>query len=300
MRRHQLDRDVGIVRRDARDERPAAAGDEVGGLGDGRRRRARDATGPNASISCTASDGRVVEAQQRAARRRPRRSGPDRAVRAGDLGRRRSSRSRSGRRPPRASPTCAAPRRAAPIEASGPIVTPSARGSPIDDALGDARPHGGDRGHRPNPAGTIARRIAVHFCPALSRHLGHELAHVGVELGRARRRRPAPSTEALIESVSLVKRTPPVCTHSCARSLSAVDALPVNPTMSPSRRLSNRSGHAAADQLQRAVGQQPRLDEDAHQGLGQVAGRASPASRASARRRGTRARTSRASPTPGS
>jgi len=51
-----------------------------------------------------------------------------------------------------------------------------------------------------------------------------------------------PSTIALIESVSLVKRTPPVCTLSWERSRSAVDAEPVNDTMSPSLRFSNRSG----------------------------------------------------------
>ena len=90
-------------------------------------------------------------------------------------------------------------------------------------------------------AGTSARRIAVHFCPAFEvisvTSCRTKASNSGVPSVAS-----APRIEALIESVSLVKRTPPVCTQSCARRASAVEALPVKPTRSPRRRWSNRVG----------------------------------------------------------
>ena len=135
-------------------------------------------------------------------------------------------------------------------------------------------------------SGTIARRIAVHFCPVFevisTTSCFTYASNSGVPATAS-----VPSTEALIESVSLVNRTPPVCTESFARSFSAVDAEPVKATRSPRRRWSNRSGTLPDTSCSDPVGQQARLDEDAHERLGEVAGRASRASRASARRRGT-------------
>ena len=113
----------------------------------------------------------------------------------------------------------------------------------------------------------------MHFCPAFEVSSVTELLHVRVELRGPRPRHPAPRIEALIESVSLVNRTPPVCTLSCARSLSAVDALPVKPDEVAESQVIEQGRHAAAHELQRPLGQQPRLDEDAHARLGDVAGR---------------------------
>ena len=81
-----------------------------------------------------------------------------------------------------------------------------------------------------------------------------------------------PSTDALIESVSLEKITPPVCTEACERSRSAVDAEPVKATTSPRRRCVEQGRHASRHQLERALGQQPGLDQDAHHGFGEVSG----------------------------
>ncbi len=90
-------------------------------------------------------------------------------------------------------------------------------------------------------SGTIARRMAVHFCPALvvisTTSCFTYASNSGVPATAS-----VPSTDALIESVSLVNRTPPVCTESFARSFSAVDADPVKATRSPRRRWSKRSG----------------------------------------------------------
>jgi hypothetical protein len=90
-------------------------------------------------------------------------------------------------------------------------------------------------------SGTIARRMAVHFWPAfvvISTTSCFTYASNSGVPGTA----SVPRIEALIESVSLVKRTPPVCTESWARSRSAVEADPVNATRSPRRRWSKRSG----------------------------------------------------------
>ena len=138
--------------------------------------------------------------------------------------------------PPAASSfaTCASTSSRCAVEASGPIVTPSARGSPTTTRSSIRARTAATRAST-DAAGTIARRIAVHFCPAfevISVTSWRTYASNSGVSGTA----SGPRIEALIESVSLVNRTPPVCTLSWARSFSAVDALPVKPTMSPRRR----------------------------------------------------------------
>ena len=179
MRDGQFDGEHRVVRRDRGDERPAAAGDEVDRLVDGvvgrgcstpgRTPRSRAPHRPSASskrssIGATNAPvgGRAVGAAA-SARRRSRDDPPgvDAACR--------TCRSTSSR--------CSS-------EASGPIVTPSVRGSPTT-TFSSRRVRRASTTASTDPVGTIARRIAVHFCPAFDGDLGHQLPHVRVELGGA-------------------------------------------------------------------------------------------------------------------
>ena len=89
-------------------------------------------------------------------------------------------------------------------------------------------------------AGTIALRIAVHFWPAfavISRTTSRTNASNSGWPGAA----SGPSTQELIESVSLMKRTEFATIAGCVRSFCAVLAEPVNDTTSWQVRCSNAS-----------------------------------------------------------
>ena len=125
-----------------------------------------------------------------------------------------------------------------PSEASGPIRTDSSPGSPtvivasfaaiasvISSATAD---------------GTMTRRMAVHFCPAL--------AVISVTTPLTNRSHSGsldvtsgPSTEQLSESASTWSWTPPCSTDGCWRRIPAVCAEPVKATESWTPRWSSRS-----------------------------------------------------------
>ena len=212
MRRGELDRDRRVVRRDAGHERAAAARDE-------RRQprracRSRGSTRPARTPRPRArpSARGIREPQQhrrrRTRRRVPRRVEPSARVTSG------ASVEPITSSPPAASSfaTCRSTSSRCSSEASGPIVTPSARGSPTHDALGDAR----RARRRPR-----RRRMPRARSPAGSRCTSARPSSSSRPRAASRRRRtracPRPrrgrAREALIESVSLVNRTPPVCTR---------------------------------------------------------------------------------------
>ncbi len=194
------------------------------------------ATGPNASTSCTA--GVVVSAKPTSsgAMNAPSGAGPVVPSACTTDG---ASTDPISSSPPAATSaaTCRSTSSRCASETSGPIVTPSACGSPITTRSAILACRAATTGST-SSAGTIARRIAVHFWPALVvssiRSCFTYASNSGVS-GVA----SGPSTEALIESVSLVNRTPSAV---CARSPAAVEALPVNETRSPSRRRSKTPG----------------------------------------------------------
>ena len=125
-----------------------------------------------------------------------------------------------------------------PREASGPIRTDSSPGSPtviveslavIASVISSA-----------TAAGTITRRIAVHFWPAL--------AVISVTTPLTKRSHSGspdvtsgPSTEQLSESASTWSVTPPCSTDGCWRRMPAVWAEPVKATESCTPRWSSRS-----------------------------------------------------------
>ena len=113
--------------------------------------------------------------------------------------------------------------------ASGPMRTPS-RARIADDDLRELRLQRRDHVGR-SAAGTIALRMAVHFCPALtviSRATSRtKRSNSGVP-GAA----SGPRMQEFSESVSAVKRTECAITAGCVRSLAAVLAEPVNATAS--------------------------------------------------------------------
>ena len=90
------------------------------------------------------------------------------------------------------------------------------------------------------PAGTNARRIAVHFWPALT-----VISVTSCVTYRSNSGVPGPASgpriEQLSESASALNRTERPTTTGCARSCRAVAADPVNDTRSCSVRWSNRS-----------------------------------------------------------
>ncbi len=80
-------------------------------------------------------------------------------------------------------------------------------------------------------AGTSARRIAVHFCPALT-----VISVTSCFTKRSNSGVPAtasgPRIEQFSESASALKRTASACTTGCERSFCAVEAEPVKNTRS--------------------------------------------------------------------
>ena len=79
--------------------------------------------------------------------------------------------------------------------------------------------------------GTITRRMAVHFWPALT-VISWKTAFTNASNSGDSGSASGPRMAALRESVSAVKRTPPSCTFGCFFSVAAVAAEPVNATWS--------------------------------------------------------------------
>ena len=110
------------------------------------------------------------------------------------------------------------------------MVTPSARGSPITmrEAIRCAV---APITSSTSPTGTMARRMLVHFCPALT-VISVTSDFTNASNSGVSATASGPRMDALSESVSLRKRTPPETTPGCWRSLSAVEAEPVKATRS--------------------------------------------------------------------
>ena len=166
------------------------------------------------------------------------------------------------------------------------------------DALGDAGAHrvdhgvDGCRGHdRPSDRGALL--------PGLRRHLDDELLHVRVELGRARDRVGA--EHARVDRVGLAREPHAAGLHGVVRPQALGGRRrPRERDEVAEPQVVEQVGDAARDQLQRALGQQARTRRGCARRPRRGSRWASPASRAWACRRGTRARTSRASPRRGS
>ena len=110
------------------------------------------------------------------------------------------------------------------------MLTPSARGSPRTTRSWIRSPTAAMTSCT-SSCGTMARRIEVHFWPAfavisVTRDL-MKASNSGVPLTAS-----GPRMEAFRESVSEVKRTPPLTTLTWDLSVLAVDAEPVKATMS--------------------------------------------------------------------
>jgi hypothetical protein len=125
--------------------------------------------------------------------------------------------------------------------ASAPMRTPSSTGSPTT-ILRQARLQGGGRPHRSGGAGTMARRMAVHFWPALARHFARHLLDEELELGVGPVRtsgRQHGAVQAVRLGVEGDRAAQHIGVGAC--SCIAVSALPVKVTTSGSSRRSNRS-----------------------------------------------------------
>ncbi len=222
------------------------------------------ATGPKASISWTAGAAASVNPTRIGSRNAPSPAGPVDPSACTTSG---ASVEPSSRRPPAASRarTLATTSSRCSRETRGPIVTASACGSPITTRSATLSRTASTRAST-DAAGTIARRMAVHFCPAFvvssTMSCRTYASNSGVP-GTA----SGPSTEALIESVSLVKRTPGAAS-TCRRA--AVDALPVKLTVSPRPRCSKSPGTLPLTSCSEPSGRLPGLDEDAHPCLGEI------------------------------
>ena len=116
-------------------------------------------------------------------------------------------------------------------------------------------------------AGAMARRIAVHFCPALT------VISVATSLtNRSNSGVPGaasgPSSEALRLSCSATKRTDSRMTTGWVRSLSAVDGRAGEADHVLAGQMVEQVADAADDQLDRARRQHVRFDHDPERGFG--------------------------------
>ena len=118
--------------------------------------------------------------------------------------------------------------------------------------------------------------MAVHFWPALT-----VISVTSCLTYRSNSGRPGvasgPRIEQFSESASAVNRTDLATTCGCVRSRCAVEAEPVNADQVLLGEVVEQVADAAADQLQRALGQQPGLDDQLDHPLGEVGGRRWPA-----------------------
>ncbi len=119
--------------------------------------------------------------------------------------------------------------------------------------------------------GTIARRMAVHFWPALT-VISATTPLTNRSNSGSSTLTSGPSTEQFSESASTPSCTPPCITLVCVRSIPAVWAEPVKATESCTVQLVEQAGRAAAQQLERTLGQDAGLDDAADGELGEVGG----------------------------
>ena len=251
---------VGVVGDQRADQGAPAAGRELDRLVDrvvgrarcrpdrtARRRGARSRPGSRAAAPGT---GR----RRARGRRRPRRRGPGR-------------RTRSRRRRAAPGPPCGPPRAGSRL-ASAPIRTSSWAGLPTvtlasraDDRLDD--------GVRPSRSGTIARRIAVHFWPALTvisattpltnrSNSGSSVVTSGTEDRAVQRVGLDAEADAAVEHVGVGAQQP-----GGVRGAGERDRVLHG-------QLVEQAAGAAAQQLQRALGQDAGLDDAAYDELGEV------------------------------
>ncbi len=115
-------------------------------------------------------------------------------------------------------------------------MTPSARGSPTTTRCA-IRSRTASTTASWRSAGTITRRIAVHFCPAFTVISVTTEATNAVNSGLPGSA-SGPSRAAFSESVSAVRCTPRRITASSTASTRAVEAEPVKPTASRTSRKS--------------------------------------------------------------
>ena len=120
-------------------------------------------------------------------------------------------------------------------------------------------------------SGTITRRMAVHFWPALTvisvttpLTKRSSSGSSGVTSG--------PRIEQLSESASTPSRTPPCRTEGCWRSVRAGGGGAGERDRVLRTQLLEQSGGTAAQQLQGPLGQDARVDDAAYDRLGQVGG----------------------------
>ena len=120
--------------------------------------------------------------------------------------------------------------------------------------------------------GTMARRMAVHFWPALT-----VISRATSLTNRSNSSSSGVTSGARIaqlsESASALNGIEWRTRFGCTRSLAAVSAEPVKVTTSRAVEPVEQVAGAADHQLQAALGQQARLDDQAHRGFGEVAGR---------------------------
>ena len=187
-------------------------------------------TGPNASTSCTAgvrassNESRVTGKNAPSWGTEDSSSGPPSSTVAPASIRVRTERSTSD---------------AWSSDASGPTVVAGFRGSPTT-ARCAARSFNAATTAGLMAWGTITRRTAVHFCPALA-----VISRTTDFTNASNSGEPSVTSGAMMaalrESVSAVKRTPFSWTFECARRDCAVAADPVNATWSRASRWSSRS-----------------------------------------------------------
>jgi hypothetical protein len=105
-------------------------------------------------------------------------------------------------------------------------------------------------------SGTSARRMAVHFWPALA-----VISVTSCRMNRSNSALPgdasAPSREKFSESASELNRTPPLSTAGCVRRVAAVDAEPVKATVSCSVSRSSRPRDPPATSCRLPSGNNP-------------------------------------------
>ncbi len=120
-------------------------------------------------------------------------------------------------------------------------------------------------------AGTRARRIAVHFWPALT-----VISVTSCLTYRSNAWVPGaasgPRTDMFSESASALNLTDRATTFGWLRSRFAVLAEPVKLSRSCSVEVVEQVAGAAADQLERALGEDLRVDDQLHHLRGEVAG----------------------------
>jgi hypothetical protein len=257
----------GIVRRDARDERSATADDEIGGLG----RRLVGEEGGDGSERfdlVRGVDPRVVEAQEHRRDECALGGGAVRAVgehHVGRVGRTDDETSAGGLQ------GTDLPKHLLALPDRGEGAHRHALGAGVSEhgLLREAGAHGLDHGIcRPRRHDRAPDRRAL--LPGLRGHLGHELPHVRVELRgsgdgvRAEHRG--------VDGVGLRREAHTTGLHRRmqAEALRRRGAAREGHEVAEAEVIEQRR-HTAADDLEGTVGEEARIDEDAHHGGGDVA-----------------------------